>query len=266
MAMIFPGMDPFLEDPTLWPGVHSRLVVYIADALQPMIRPRYFAAVEERVYVEGPEPDLIPDVSLRSERRIRTEGNVAVLEEEVEAPEVLMVANAGLEVHEPYIAILDRHSGESVVTIIEVLSPTNKYAGVGRTNYINKQLQVRESAAHLVEIDLLRAGPHVVAIPEHLVRGSGDYDYIVSVNRAKGSRLEFEIYRRFVRQRLPRIRIPLAGDDPDVLLDLRAVLAQTYEAGSYRDRIRYHEPCRPPLPPEDQAWANELIQAAMKLT
>ena len=32
--MIFPGMDPYLEDPRVWPGVHSRMVVYIADHLQ----------------------------------------------------------------------------------------------------------------------------------------------------------------------------------------------------------------------------------------
>jgi hypothetical protein len=75
MAMIFPGMDPYLEDPDLWPGVHSRLVVYISDQLQPMIGPRYIAAVEERVYLEGPgrEVPVIniplagddPDVPLR---------------------------------------------------------------------------------------------------------------------------------------------------------------------------------------------------------
>ena len=45
--MIFPGMDPYLEDPQLWPGVHNRLVVYIADELQPRLEPRYLAAVED---------------------------------------------------------------------------------------------------------------------------------------------------------------------------------------------------------------------------
>ena len=44
--------------------------------------------------------------------------------------------------------------------------------------------------------------------------------------------------------------------------DVQAVLEQTYEAGSYRDQINYDEPCRPPLRPDDQAWANERIAAA----
>src|SRR5205823_5222844 len=61
-TMIFPGMDPYLEDPQLWPGVHSRLIVYTADRLQPALRPRYVAAVEERVYLQGPDREVVPDV------------------------------------------------------------------------------------------------------------------------------------------------------------------------------------------------------------
>ena len=62
--------------------------------------------------------------------------------------------------------------------------------------------------------------------------------------------------------KLPRILVPLAGDDPDVRLEIQAVLNQTYDAGSFRDRIDYRKPCTPPLPPEDQAWADELIRQA----
>jgi hypothetical protein len=31
--MLFPGMDPYLEDPHLWTGVHTSLIVYIRDFL-----------------------------------------------------------------------------------------------------------------------------------------------------------------------------------------------------------------------------------------
>jgi hypothetical protein len=54
----------------------------------------------------------------------------------------------------------------------------------------------------------------------------------------------------------------LAGDDPDVPLDIRAALEQAYEAGSYRERIDYHAACEPPLVPDDQTWADELIHAS----
>jgi hypothetical protein len=256
MAMIFPGMDPHLEDPDLWPGVHSRLVVYIGDQLQPLIRPRYIAAVEERVYLEGPGREVILDVSVSHQPRSR-EG-IAVAAAPLDGPEVLVIPN--LEVHESYIEILDRATGNKVVTVIEVVSPTNKKSGAGRDSYMEKQQEVRQSNTHLVEIDLLRGGHHAVAAPPDWLRKLGTYDYLVCVERA-WRRGRFEVYRRMLRQALPVISIPLAGDDPDVPLRLQDAVAQVYEAGSYRDRIDYKQPCSTPLTDEEQAWVNEQIQS-----
>jgi hypothetical protein len=258
--MIFPGMDPYLEDPQIWPGVHSRLIVYIADFLQPLLRPRYVAAIEQRVFVEGPDREIIPDVWMRRNRP--DDGSQAVAVAEDEAPVVVTVSE--LEIRESYIEIVDLKSGQRIVTVIEVVSPSNKFAGPGRSSYVTKQTEVRKSQAHLVEIDLLRTGPHVLAVPEWMARGRSGYDYLVSVNRAREPRGEFELYPRRLPQRLPRIRVPLSAGDPHVLLDLQAVLNQTYEAGSYRDTLDYDAPCIPPLSPQDQAWANERIQQAQR--
>jgi hypothetical protein len=259
MAMIFPGMDPYLENPQVFPGIHGPMAVYLRDQLTPRIRPRYVASVGERVYVEGLESRPIgPDVWIRQSSRKNGDlarAEVAVLDEPalIEVPDI--------EVRELYIEILDRESGMRVVTVIELVSPSNKYAGPGRDKYVAKQQEVLQSDSHLVEIDLLRFGPHVLAVPEARVAGRFKYDYLVSVNRAAARRNQFEVYPRTVRQPLPWIRVPLAGDDPDAQLDIGAALEQAYEAGSYRDRIRYNAPCEPPLDPEDQAWANELIRA-----
>ncbi len=259
MTMIFPGMDPYLEHPAVWPGVHTRMIVYLAELLQPRLQPRYIAAVEERVFVEETNRDTVPDVFIKRRRAASREGVVAVAE--TDEPEFVRVA--GLEIHEPYVAILDRRTGQSIVTVIELVSPTNKYAGPGRDSYQAKQREVLASETHLVEIDLLRAGPHVVAIPEWAARERGHYDYLICINRASELRNEYEIYRRGVRDALPRkLRIPLADGDPDVSLDLRAVLEKTYEAGLYRNQLDYNQPCVPPLSPSDQAWADELIRAA----
>ncbi len=38
----FPGMDPWLENPIIWPGVHNWLITAIADDLAPKLAPRYF--------------------------------------------------------------------------------------------------------------------------------------------------------------------------------------------------------------------------------
>jgi Protein of unknown function (DUF4058) len=50
MPSPFPGMDPYLEQPTLWASFHSRLIVATlavsakqrADALAPSLRPKYY--------------------------------------------------------------------------------------------------------------------------------------------------------------------------------------------------------------------------------
>ncbi|MBM3224875.1 MAG: DUF4058 family protein [Candidatus Tectomicrobia bacterium] len=144
--------------------------------------------------------------------------------------------------------------------MIELVSPTNKYAGPGRESYVHKQKEVRCSTAHLVEIDLLRHGPHVLAVPVEFANQQQPYDYLVCVNRAADWRGRFQLYPRRLRDRLPRIRLPLAASGPDVVLDLQAVLVRTYEAGGYADGMDYTVPCVPSLSAEDQDWANGLIR------
>lgn len=143
-----------------------------------------------------------------------------------------------------------------VVTIIELVSPSNKYAGPGRESYLLKQREVLSSDTHLVEIDLIRRGPHVLAVHEYLAAGRKDYDYLVSVHRAHSQ--QFEIYPRKLPEPLPRIRIPLAGNDPDIGLNIRAALEQAYMAGSYDQRIDYNKPCEPELTSQQQTWASGL--------
>jgi hypothetical protein len=148
--------------------------------------------------------------------------------------------------------------------VIELVSPSNKHRGAGRTSYLAKQRQVLRSKAHLVEIDLLRAGKHVMAVPESVARLHGPYDYLACVNRARDERDQYDLYPRTIRQRLPRVRIPLGTPDADVALDIQAALARAYENGAYDDRIDYAKACRPRLRPIDQAWANQLIRRALR--
>jgi hypothetical protein len=66
MPLIFPGMDPYLENPAIFPGIHGPMVTYLRDQIAPRIRPRYAASVGERVYMEsaasGHSHALIHDV------------------------------------------------------------------------------------------------------------------------------------------------------------------------------------------------------------
>ena len=77
MPSPFPGMDPYLETPDLWPDVHHGLISQIQATLNPAVRPKYVARVELRVYVsdeDDPGRDvLVPDVPIEKPRGKRAE-------------------------------------------------------------------------------------------------------------------------------------------------------------------------------------------------
>jgi hypothetical protein len=147
-----------------------------------------------------------------------------------------------------------------LVALIEVVSPTNKAAGPGRASYIAKQQETLARDCHLIEIDLLRNGRHVVSVPEWRVEPLKPFESLCCVSRWP-QRNRFELYPRKLKERLPRLSIPLTGEDPDVVLDLQAALQQAHVEGRYARRIRYGEPCDPALAAEDQVWATDCIAA-----
>jgi hypothetical protein len=256
-------MDPYLENPHTWRDLHETLIIYAREDLQPRLLPRYVARVEERVYLEpveetrGPDlqvvalplPPLLPSVG----------GGVAVAEPltaslfAVAEPEWFAVPER--EVHEAYIEIRDARGGE-VVTVIEVLSPSNKSPGRGREEYLGKQEQLLQSDTNLVEIDLLRRGLHTVALPAAQV---GPADYRVCIRKVVWP-VRLGIIRFSVREPLRPIPIPLRPEDDDVALDLPGVFTRAYDVGAYAVIVDYTQEPDPPLSPEDAAWADELLR------
>ena len=252
MKMPFPGMDPYLEHSVLWPSVHARMLVWIAHQLRPLIRPRYVTSVEERVYFEQADEHRIPDVWVQ---KVREDGSLPPsAPSSLATPVIIEVPQ--VEVREHYLDILDRQQDLKVVTVVELVSPTNKAAGKGREAYLTKQAEVLESEAHLVEIDLHRRGRHVLSVPATGAASLSPHDYLICVNRWP-HRTRYELYPCSLRDQLPRIPLPLAEPGPDVPLDLQATFEQAYEDGDYMLRIKYEEPCVPPLEEADQQWAYE---------
>ncbi len=260
MSSPFPGMDPYLESRTIWPDLHQRLITYSADVLQPSIRPRYHAHIGERVYVIHPPRVIYPDVALTQQPAARVPAappGVAMMEPD--RPVVISLPPE--EVREVFIEILDLTQGGRVVTVIEVLSPANKTLGEGRELYLRKQEDVLSSETSLVEIDLLRRGEHTVAIPPYYLIPYQPCHYLISISRAT-HRERFEVYPLTLRQRLPRVTIPLLEPDADAVLDLQAVFERCYENGAYADLIDYREEPESPLAPDDAAWADDLLRRA----
>lgn len=120
MPSPFPGMDPYLEDRSLWPDVHSSLITYIREALQPQIRPKYVARIGERIQLADTPHRYIPDVLLV--QTLREPPPTLRVAETMVVDEPQTITFFDDERHVPYIEILYRDTGD-IVTLIEVLNP-----------------------------------------------------------------------------------------------------------------------------------------------
>ncbi len=257
----FPGMDPWLEDHDLWLDFHNRLITSIADAIVPKVAPKYFVGVEQRTYESRPGAAVYvgrPDVGITwtgtteshaGPGETRQSTGPGVLEVDVEVPVTDRVDEWYLEVREVVRGKL--------VTVIEVLSPTNKLRQPGRKQYLRKRDKIFDSRTSLVEIDLLRAGKRMPIANPSPVKG----DYRILVSRGK-SRPRARLYVFGVRQPIPDIPIPLLPSDTEPTLDLNSVLHDLYDRARFDLRLDYTTPATPPhLKQEDVTWAREIISS-----
>src|SRR5215471_17594786 len=105
MSSPFPGMDPYLEAPTLWPLFHHQMIVGLAEVLQPSLADRYRLQFGTRVYAT--ELPLFTSV-IREEH------------------------------HETFGEVRQRSNGR-LITLLELISPTNRTTTLGREEYIARR-------------------------------------------------------------------------------------------------------------------------------
>jgi uncharacterized protein DUF4058 len=250
MPSPFPGMNPYLEHEDAWHDFHERFIPAVAEAIGPQVRPAYIVKIDQHLYIHelpADERRLVgrSDVSIARSPDAAAAPRTAVLEDPME----IVLPAVDWERH-AFIEIRDRDSRD-VVTVVELLSPSNKNPGSDREQYLGKRAHALRSRAHLVEIDLLRGGPRMphIAVP--------DGDYCVVVSRTE-RRPRIGVWPVRLRDRLPVVPIPLRAPDPDARLDLQAVLHRVYDAAGYQDYVYAHPP-QPPLRPEDADWARQFL-------
>jgi hypothetical protein len=250
-------MDPYLEQH--WGDVHSSLVIYARNQLQGLLPEGLRARVEERVVVIGlgSRRLLYPDVRvIESERAPRrpARGTVAT----ATMPVVIDLPDEP----EPqtYLEIRDMTSGGRVITVLEVLSPSNKKPGDAQEQYLRKQLELLEAGVSLVEIDLLRGGDWIVAVPQDAVGHARRTPFRVVVRRG-WRRRQADYYPIRLADRLPTIQVPLRPEDAEVPLGLQALLDPCYADGGYDDIDYTAEPI-PPLSAAEARWAARLLRRA----
>jgi hypothetical protein len=215
-------MDPYLEDEKLWPSFQHQFVTCLYQILLPGLIDRYRARIGQRHYV--------------TEQALFT----SVMREEH---------------HEEYIEIRQRSDGR-LVTLVDMVSPTNKLVATGRHAYLEKRREGKTVGANLVEIDLVLQGQPTL---EYSRDGLPDWDHAVTVTRATQPE-RYEIYTTTLQKRLPRFRLPLAADDRDTVLDLHAAFARCYDQGDFAAKIDYRLDPTVPLSAEDRQWLIEVLK------
>ena len=252
MPSPFPGMNPWLEQDALWHDFHQRLLTAISDAISDAVSPRYFVALEEHVYIhEPPEPRARflgrPDLAIVGTDEAGFATSTAVME----APVYTALPEPMDIVRESFIEIRDSEN-EFLVTVLELLSPSNKQAGYDRDAYIAKRRHYLLSDVNFIEIDFLRGGPRMP------IEELSPCDYYVLVKRAS-DRTRAGVWPIRLRDGLPSIPIPLRAPDPDVRLNLQAVLHAVYDRAGYQHRI-YRGTPKPKLVADDALWADAILK------
>src|SRR6516225_4128198 len=171
MASPFPGMDPYLEVTPFWTEFHQHFIASLYQGLAPALADRYRAKVTTRKYAV----EVVLFTSVRKEEQT-----------------------------EPFIEIRNRADNKQI-TLIELVSPTNKTTVDGRSAYLDIRRDALRHGANAVEIDLILDGQPTL---DYSRDGLPEWDYAVTVTRATSSD-RHEIYTSTLQKPLPRFRLPL---------------------------------------------------------
>lgn len=270
MPSPFPGMDPYIEM-FEWEDFHTRLLPILCDEIVERLPAGYVVRFERRSYVEldveydpgGSSPSvkqIVPDLAItRDSTEYELADETATSTLDVDEPQQQRLPEQ-IERHETYLEIRDLQS-RSIITAIELLSPSNKRAGTeGGRLYAEKRRTVLESQSHFVEIDLLRGGQRILLADPGL---PAEHDYYVFVSRAE-QRPKIDLYSWRLQDRLPGIRIPLKPEHGHVPLNLQRAFQLAYDRARYQTTLDYRRPLVPPIRPQEDAWLQSLLQTVVK--
>ena len=260
MPSPFPGMDPYLEG-DMWQEFHETLASAIRAQLMPRLTPKYVALLAKRYTLDrpalgvfdAPPPRIVyPDVHV-----VAPHGTAGAAQptEQVSLAEPAIELASFIEVPQLSIEIRDV-AQRRLVTVIEILSPANKY-GEGAREYHDRRTEILRTEVHLLELDLIRQGARIPLAGE-----PPPAPYYIYLSRWQ-RRPFTQVWPVGLRDRLPRVPVPLLPPDPDVPLDLQAAVDACFALVGYERLLPYDSPPPPPeLPPEDLEWVEVTLRAA----
>jgi hypothetical protein len=225
MPFPFPGMDPYLEEPAIWPDYHTTFLLHLRAEISLRLPSRYVARLDRYVWI--PATGKMPSVRKRGHR---------------------------------YLKIIDA-MGKHVITVIEVLSPSNKTPGEDRDAYLAKRSEYLAGGANFVELNLLRGGKQSPMGKPPPPKS----DYVAIVVSQATEFPNAGIWPFGLRDRLPAIPIPLGADEKPIEVDLQACHDLAWRDGQYdKDIDHAAEHPDPPLSRADSLWLRKLLGNRVK--
>jgi len=250
-------MNPYLEQPSAWLDFHTRFIPLAAELLGAQVLPKYYVKIEEHLFIHEPSaaerfPLGRPDLSVHpvGNGRPSSTSSAGLLA----APYSVGMPVVVEEVRLPYLEIIDR-ANRKVVTVLELLSPSNKQVKSDRDQYRAKVQRILASGTNFVEIDLLRGGPRM---PWERLPACDYYAIVSRPAERNSAEPHAGLWPIGLREKLPTIPVPLRPGEPEPTLDLQAILHRIYDTAGYQLFIYDSEP-EPPLTGEDAAWAAQLL-------
>jgi hypothetical protein len=254
MPSPFPGMDPYIEASGMWSDFHGSLLGAIRADLNAHLPQGYAASIELYVWAADrgarAEPELAePDVQVREDGWADERESAAAT---LAAPSTIVLPRLARRKRR-FLRVVDIQTRQ-VVTVVELLSPTNKKSGDDRTRCLEKRNEYLANNLGFVEIDLLRGGRRLPLGREHPEVS----DFYVMVCRPwEFPRAGFWTFG--LRDPLPDIPVPVTQELGDTPLHLSACVRRAYDEGRYTSALPYDEPLRPRPRTEDRDWIRTLL-------
>jgi hypothetical protein len=244
-------MNPYIERSVIFHDFHQQFAVFAVGHLADQVTPRYTVETDQEIYIHEPSADerrfARPDIYISED-----DATVPLAQgTRLKAPAAAEIPQSIDEIGLNNVLIRDKDD-RSVVTVIELLSPTNKIERDHRHVYVARRRKLLSEGVNLVEIDLLRQGDRMPMTP------TPHCDYLVSVARAS-DRPRVEVWPFNVRSRVPMIPVPLRPSEADAYIDIKHLIDTVYDSARYRLKI-YRGLPEPPLAGDDAAWAAEIAK------
>lgn len=236
-------IDPRVEQRGLWWSFHRHLIIEIFEQLRDTLGDAYLVDLESQVLLvprfTGTARSVSPDVEVT----VLTPAGAQARQADLEPTPALLEVDEALDEFEQYTIQIRRRDrpdptdpfGSEVVSVIEVVSPSNKglTGTADRRKFLAKRRDYLASSVSYTEIDLLTEGDQ--DLPQAVAR-LHNYPYMVWASQVQAQTRHHWGWGWDQADHIPVVTLPL--DYPHIyMLDLESRYGDAYERNRWALRL-----------------------------